>query len=191
MLRHAVFIDKNRARYRFTGSVNLMSGTRWISTLFKAIASSWYKHRTLRDPKRKVYVMFDTSADECMMDAEFEHTLDMEDLCRQMDRSKLICIDTNRDDILAAVHATRYYLRCDPTQLPESDVWCHLSHRATVYDTYMSLIRFSANLQFLVRAMKDFQVRLGLKGETNEDVNALLRLVYFIDREICLCAGMD
>lgn len=121
------------------------------------------------------------------MDAEFEHTLDMEDLCLQMGRSKLSCVESYRDDILAAVHATRYYLRSDSP--PTSDVWFHLSKRANVYNTYKSLVRHSVGLQFLVKAMHEFQE--SYEKAQHGDLCHLLRLAYFIDREICHCAAMD
>ncbi len=131
--------------------------------------------------------------DTCMMDVAFEHTLDMEDLCRQMDRSQIICTDSNRDDIIAAVRATRYYLRCE--SLPVSDAWYHLLSRVNVYDTYMSLVRFSPKLQFLVKSMQEFQLAYKNAQDCDDcddmQLKTLLRLAYFIDREICYCAAVD
>ena len=123
------------------------------------------------------------------MDPEFEHTLDVEDLCLQMKRSSLLCSDADREDVLTAVRTTRYMLRASSQSFP--DIYSHLSHRAKVYDTYMGLVRHSIELRFLRGAMNELQLRMSMRPTDSTALIELLRLVYFIDREICFCAALE
>ncbi len=120
-------------------------------------------------------------------DSTFEHMLDVDDLCRQMDRTSLLCTSGNREDILTAVKTTRFWLRS--AVLDEGDVRFHLFRRASAYDTYLRLIRFSIELEFLSVSMREFQ-KACAQPEHIRLVD-LLRLAYFIDREICFCAGIE
>jgi len=131
------------------------------------------------------------------MDPGLELTLDIEDLCLQMNRSSLLCADTNRDDLLKAIHATRYYLRIPYKDRPISDVQFHLQSRSNAYNVYSNVIKRSHNLQFLFSAIEEFQYQwTAACTERSFDVDMdfdtkLLRLAYFIDREICVCCGIE
>lgn len=124
---------------------------------------------------------------EHSIDSSFEHMLDVDDLCRQMNRTSLLCTNSNREDVLKAVQKTRFYLRS--STLDESVVESHLLSRAHAYNTYLSLIRFSTDLQFLTVSMREFQERC--LEPKHHGLLTLLRLAYFIDREICFCAGIE
>lgn len=124
-------------------------------------------------------------------DVSIEHQLDVDDLCRDLERSKLYCTQTNTNELLEALNVTRQLLADLHSGLrSEKDVRIteHLMLRGKAYADYLHHITFSSSGSFIQHALLRFQASLlQLPAGTTEH---LLFLTYYIDTEICIWANI-
>jgi hypothetical protein len=117
------------------------------------------------------------------------HSVD--DLCQQMDSSTLICGITNSRELQEDLVTCRQLLRrLGTTEVSVSAVREFLDRRVLAYDYYCRHVSFSGPLAYLASAFEEIH-RRRRHVEHTADLPDQLRLCYFIDREICLCAGID